>query len=234
MNSVEKIKQICKERNIPIYQLEKACGFANGYVGRLKKGVLPSDRLVKVANYLDVPVDSLNPDNSPKPKKNIIHVYHAQDLYHPQNPQQGSNAVNLFTGNTNLRIAKRIPVLGRVAAGLPIEAQEDILDWEEITGSMALDGEYFALRIAGDSMEPKFSSGDVIIVRKQEDADDGDVVVALVNGNDAVCKRLKKYEDGIALISTNPAYEPLYFSKNEIETEPVRIIGRVKELRAKF
>ena len=128
----------------------------------------------------------------------------------------------------------RIPVLGRVAAGLPIEAQQEILDWEEISGEMALDGEYFALQRKGDSMEPRMKSGDVVIVRQQEDADDGDTVIALVNGNDAVCKRLKKYQDGIALVSTNPAYEPMYFSGSEIDETPVRIIGKVKELRAKF
>lgn len=128
----------------------------------------------------------------------------------------------------------RIPVLGRVAAGLPIEAQQEILDWEEISGEMALDGEYFALQIKGDSMEPRMRNGDVVIVRQQDDADDGDVVIALVNGNDAVCKRIKKYQDGIALVSTNPAYEPMYFSGSEIDETPVRIIGRVMELRAKF
>ena len=127
-----------------------------------------------------------------------------------------------------------IPVLGRVAAGIPLTAAEYILDTEEISQSMANDGEYFGLQVKGDSMEPKISNGDVVIVRKQSDADDGDLVIALVNGDDAVVKRLKKYKDGIALISTNPAYEPLYFSNDEIEIKPVEIIGKVKELRAKF
>ena len=99
---------------------------------------------------------------------------------------------------------------------------------------MAADGEYFGLQVKGDSMEPKISDGDVVIVRKQSDADDGDLVIALVNGDDAVVKRLKKYADGIALISTNPAYEPMYFSKADSESKPVSIIGKVKELRAKF
>lgn len=127
-----------------------------------------------------------------------------------------------------------IPVLGRVAAGIPITATEYIIDTEEISQAMAADGEYFALQIKGDSMEPKISNGDVVIVRKQSDADDGDLVIALVNGNDAVCKRLKKYEEGIALLSNNPSYEPMYFSNKEIMEKPVSIIGKVKELRAKF
>lgn len=127
-----------------------------------------------------------------------------------------------------------IPVLGRVAAGIPLTVSEYIVDTEEIPAAMAADGEYFGLMIKGDSMEPKISNGDVVIVRKQEDADDGDIVIALVNGDDAVCKRLKKYSDGISLISNNPAYEPMYFTNSEISEKPVQIIGKVKELRAKF
>ena len=127
-----------------------------------------------------------------------------------------------------------INVLGRVAAGIPLEAIEDIIDTEEISEEMAKTGEFFGLQINGDSMEPKFSKGDVVIVRKQDDAESGDIVIAMVNGDDATCKRLKKYQEGIALISTNPAYDPIYFSNKEIEEKPVRIIGKVVELRAKF
>lgn len=127
-----------------------------------------------------------------------------------------------------------INVLGRVAAGIPLNAIEEIIDTEEISEKMASEGEYFALKITGDSMEPKISNGDVVIVRKQSDADDGDLVIAMVNGYDAVCKRLKKYAEGIALISNNPLYEPMYFSNKEIEDKPVTILGKVRELRAKF
>ena len=103
-----------------------------------------------------------------------------------------------------------------------------------ISEKMASDGEYFALKISGDSMEPKISDGDVVIVRKQSDADDGDIVIAMVNGYDAVCKRLKKYAEGIALVSNNPSYEPMYFSNKDIVEKPVSILGKVRELRAKF
>lgn len=127
-----------------------------------------------------------------------------------------------------------IPVLGRVAAGIPIEAIEDVIDTEEISEDIAKTGEFFGLRIDGDSMEPKFSKGDVVIVRKQDDAESGDIVIATVNGSDATCKRLKKYQDGIALISTNSSYDPMIFNNEEIESKPVRIIGKVVELRAKF
>ena len=127
-----------------------------------------------------------------------------------------------------------INVYGRVAAGVPLEMIEDIIDIEEITQDMASKGEHFALQIHGNSMEPRMTEGDVVIVRVQDDAETGDTVIATVNGTDATCKRLKKYNDGVALISTNPAYEPMYFSNKEIAEKPVRILGRVVELRAKF
>lgn len=145
-----------------------------------------------------------------------------------------SDLIDEKTDSSSATQGIEIPVLGRVAAGIPITAAEYIIDTEEISQAMAADGEYFALQIKGDSMEPKISSGDVVIVRKQSDADDGDLVIALVNGNDAVCKRLKKYEEGIALLSNNPSYEPMYFNNKEIDEKPVSIIGKVKELRAKF
>lgn len=128
----------------------------------------------------------------------------------------------------------KIPVLGHVAAGVPIEAVEEIIDTEEITEELARTGSFFGLKIHGDSMEPRMCEGDVVIVRQQNDADSGDVVIALINGDDATCKRLRKYRDGIELISNNPSYEPMFFSNEDIEKKPVRIIGKVVELRGKF
>ena len=87
---------------------------------------------------------------------------------------------------------KWIPVLGNVQAGIPIEAIEDIIGYEEISNEMAQSGDYFALRIRGDSMEPRMHEGDVVIVRKQDDAETGDVCVVMVNGDDATVKRIKK------------------------------------------
>ncbi len=126
-----------------------------------------------------------------------------------------------------------IPVLGRVAAGLPMEAIENIIDMEEISEEMAAKGNFFGLQIRGHSMEPRMVEGDVVIVLKQEDAETGDIVVATVNGTDATCKRLKKYRDGIELIPINPSYDPMFYTYEEVENKPVKIIGKVVELRAK-
>ena len=128
----------------------------------------------------------------------------------------------------------KIPVLGRVQAGIPVEALEEIIDYEEITEEMASIGEYFGLRIRGTSMEPKFSDGDVVIVRKQSDVESGDIAVVLVNGSEATVKKFVKHEDGISLVPTNPAFTPRFYTQNEILSLPISIIGRVVELRAKF
>jgi len=128
----------------------------------------------------------------------------------------------------------RIPVLGDVAAGLPMMAEENIVDYEEIDPTMAASGELFGLRIKGSSMEPRIKEGDVVIVRKQEDVDTGDVAVVLVNGDSATVKRIKKETSGITLIPNNPAYDPKYYSNEDIQRLPVKIIGKVLELRGKF
>lgn len=128
----------------------------------------------------------------------------------------------------------RIPVVGNVAAGIPIEAIENIIDYEEISEEMAHSGEFFGLKIKGNSMEPEIKDTDVVIVRKQDTADTGDIVIALVNGDAATCKRLVKYADGIRLMPINPSYEPMYYTNEEILQKPVHIVGKVVENRRKY
>lgn len=129
----------------------------------------------------------------------------------------------------------RVPVLGRVVAGIPIEAVQEILDYEEITPELAASGEFFALKIRGHSMEPRMMEGDVVIVRRQDDVESGDIAIVLVNGNEATVKRVKKQEEGITLIATNTSvYEPHFYSNKEIKNLPVQILGKVVELRGKF
>ena len=127
-----------------------------------------------------------------------------------------------------------INVLGRVAAGIPINAIEEIIDTEEITEELARTGEFFGLKIKGDSMTPVICDGDIVIIRQQDDAESGETVIATINGDDAVCKRLMKYSDGIALISNNGIYDPMFFSNQDILEKPVKIRGKVVELRRKF
>lgn len=145
-----------------------------------------------------------------------------------------NNVAPITNGTKQKRPGISINVLGRVAAGVPIEAIEDVIDTEEISDEMASGGYFFGLQIHGDSMEPKMSEGDVVIVRQQNDAESGEIVIAMVNGDEATCKRLRKYDGGIMLLSNNPKYEPMIFTSEDIVNKPVRIIGKVVELRCKF
>ena len=143
------------------------------------------------------------------------------------------------TDSTNEDLCKpatgiKIKVLGNVAAGIPIEAIENVIDVEEIPEELAKTGDFFGLRIKGDSMTPSICDGDTVIVKQQSDAESNDIVIATINGDEAVCKRLRKYRDGIELISINPSYAPLEFSNEQIAGLPVRIIGKVIELRRKM
>lgn len=136
------------------------------------------------------------------------------------------------TPPSNIVKGIRIPILGRVVAGIPLEAIEDIEGWEEITPRMASGGEFFALRIRGASMEPKLVDGDIVIVRKQSTVDNGDVAIVLVNGNEATCKQVNRTPAGITLIGFNIAvYAPHFYTNDQIESLPVTIVGKVVESR---
>ena len=128
----------------------------------------------------------------------------------------------------------RIPILGRVAAGNPIGAIEEIIGWEEIPKKLAAGSTCFALRVCGRSMEPRILEGDTVIIRQQPDVDSGDIAVVLVGGEEATVKRVKKQKDGIILVATNTTvYEPHFYSNQEIKNLPIQILGKVVEVRYK-
>lgn len=129
----------------------------------------------------------------------------------------------------------RIPVLGTVVAGIPIEAIQDIEDYEEIPATWGDPRDYFALRIRGRSMEPRLLEGDTIIVKKQEDLISGQTAVVLINGNEGTVKQVRKSTKGITLIGFNPmVYEPHFYTNEEILELPIRIAGIVVESRHKW
>lgn len=130
------------------------------------------------------------------------------------------------------RTPNRIPVLGRIPAGVPIEMIQDIIDWEDISEDMLKGGkEYFALKISGDSMYPEYLNEDVIIVLKQNDCENGQDCVVAVNGDDATFKRVYKLNGGITLQPLNNQYLPVFYSNEDITNKPVKILGIVKQIR---
>lgn len=146
----------------------------------------------------------------------------------------GTSIDTLLSNEPSPKKGIKIPVLGYVRAGVPVEAVEEILDYEEISPRLAATGQFFALYIKGNSMEPRICEGDVVIVRKQSDIDSGDIAVVLVNSMDATVKKVIKNGTGISLVPFNKGYSVMDFSAEDISRLPVSIVGKVIELRRKF
>lgn len=198
---------------------------------RKKKGLLQKDVAEKIGVGRTTYVKYENGDSEPDYKTLVklaeFYDISIDELLGRENAQRYSPADNW------------IPALGKVAAGIPVEAIEnfdsdDPDDWEQISADMARNGKHIALRINGDSMEPRMKVGDVVIVRIQETIEDGETAIVKVNGDETTCKKIKKTPQGLTLISLNPSYAPIFYTAEECETMPVRIFGKVVELRAKL
>ena len=130
---------------------------------------------------------------------------------------------------------KEIPLLGTVKAGYDYLAQENWIDTVDVDASLIKDGdEYFALKVHGDSMSPILIEDDIVIIKKQNDFETGDIVVAIINGDEATIKKGKKTDNSILLQPFNNNYEPLIFTNDEMKSIPVQIVGIVKQLKREF
>lgn len=144
------------------------------------------------------------------------------DLIDPKDPEIQKSSLGTY----------RIPVLSTVAAGQPMFSDDDVIEYIDYDREPR--NNIIGVRIEGDSMMPAIQDGDTVVIDREAVWEDGDVIIVTVSNNYGMCKRIKRYADGIALISNNPSYEPKYYSAAEVNALPVRIIGKVKELRRKF
>lgn len=223
MTFIERLDELCSEQKISKRTLEKEAGLSSGSTSKWKDKLPGQSSLIKLSRYFGVSIDYLTGESDFKTKEEMLQ--HFDDVYNT--PALQSDVFRLEKG-------MKIKVLGQVAAGIPRYTDEDCIGYEEISEKLASTGEFFGLRIKGDSMSPRISDGDIVIVRQQDDAESGDIVIVLINGDSATCKRLMKYQEGVSLISFNPAYEPMTFSNEEIIDKPVKIIGKVVENRQKY
>lgn len=140
----------------------------------------------------------------------------------------------LVDDNFNGIPKNHIPVLGIVKAGYNYLAEENIIGYVSINDNTLDSEDFFALEVKGNSMEPVIYERDIAIVKKQEEFENGDIVVALINGEEATIKRAYKNDKGIVLQPANPMIEPLEFDKEKIVNLPVKIIGIVYNITRKF
>jgi len=122
-----------------------------------------------------------------------------------------------------------LPVMGRIAAGVPIEAIQQISHHISVPGSMlAGSGEHYALEVKGDSMiEAGINDGDIVVIREQIDAENGDIVVALVEDHEATLKRFRRKGNMIALEASNPAYETRVFPDHLVKVQG-KLVGLIR------
>lgn len=201
----EKIKKRREELQLSVDQLAALINKNRATVYRYENEnieALPSSILIPLAKALETtPGDLIGWDNNIKP------------------------------ANLERNVVK-IPVLGRIPAGIPMEAIEDINDYIEIPESWLVGGaEYFSLEIKGDSMSPRYETGDIVIFRKQETCETNDDCAVMVNGDDATFKRIERLENGILVKPLNPDYDTKFYTNQEIEEVPIRVIGVAVELR---
>lgn len=207
------IKKIIKDRRLELGLTMKdvatAVGVSEGTVSRWEAGEIANmkrNRIVALANILQLSPSIIMGWTDNKHSPLVSTTEHAKGV--------------------------RIPILGKVVAGVPIEAIEEIEGWEEIKPELAATGRFFALRVKGRSMEPQLLEGDVVIIKQVEEVNDGDIAIVLVNGYEATVKKIKIQDTGLTLIGLNvDVYPPHFYCAEEVTNLPVKIIGKVVELR---
>lgn len=128
----------------------------------------------------------------------------------------------------------KIPLLGNIAAGQPIEAIENVEDYVYISEDMSRHGTYFALKVKGNSMEPRIYEGDIAIIRHQGSVNSGEIAAVKVNGDDVTLKKVEFVKDGVKLIGLNPSFTPLFYTTAECVQKPLSILGKLVEVRSTF
>lgn len=208
----QRIKELREEQNLTQEDLAKKLGISKSAIGMYETNKRQPDTVTKEAL-----ADLFNVD---------------MDYLYGRSEVKNKSARLLELANTGVLI----PVLGYIRAGYPIYAEENIIDYEEISSIMAARGEFFGLKIRGNSMEPRMFENDIVIVRKQPDIESGEIAVVLVNGDEATVKKVIKSENGIMLVplNSNCSYDPQFYSNAEIESYPVIIAGKVVEVRGKL
>lgn len=211
----EKIKKLLNERGISPYQASKLTGitqasFSDWKVGKSQPSV---DKLKTLAEYFKIPVG----------------YFYGEKMTQQKSEHPNAEFVKMPTD------VVKIPVLGKISAGIPLEANEDILGYEEIPAEWTKNGQrFFALKIQGDSMYPNYIEGDTVILRAQSACESGKDVAVIINNDTATIKRIQCKTSGIILQPLNPKYNVMMYTNEEIESLPISIIGVVVELRRKI
>ena len=245
MTFADRFKELRIAKDLTQRELSRAINISQSTIAMYENGKREPSRetLNIIADFFNVPVDLLLGRIDGLEGKGPMHPILESKPHTLTEAESKQEALNQVIARDKVTPIKpvlhhsyRIPILGRVAAGTPIYASEDVIGYQYIDESYQDDGyEYFALLIKGQSMEPSIMDGDTVIVRKQDYIEDGQIAIVLIDGEDATAKEVKETPEGIVLIGHNAAvYAPHFYSRQEIEELPVQIIGRVIQSIRKF
>lgn len=201
------LKEIMREKNMRQIDVANKSGISKGRVSRWMSGenIPYGESLAKLAEALGVSVDRLL--GKTDPIERFIKGDTTEDTELPFN------------------LETLVPVLGTVAAGVPITAQEDVVGQIPVLDKQ---GDFFALKVKGDSMSPRIMDGDIVLVNPSGEVEDGNVVIAMING-DVTCKVLKRSHGNVMLVPFNPIFEPIVFTYDA--GDQFEILGKVVESR---
>lgn len=191
------------------------------------KNNLKQEELAKIINVSQASLSGYENGKYEPDNKTLLHL---ANVFHV--------TTDYLLGNDTLsepfnKITKKIPVLVNLRSEVSFKSAENIVGYEEINEEMAKQGDFFAIKMHGDSMEPRIKDGDTVIVQNQAPVKDGDVAVVSIQGSEATVTRIARHGSGITLIPYNPKYDLKSFTKEELIRLPVVIIGRAVQLRGK-
>lgn len=168
-------------------------------------------------------------ENNPNQKMDIKIVYEvAKTLKIPKSVIEKSFFEDMFWEEES---NARLPIVGRVCAGNGTVAQEEIIGYETVESKYGRD-EYFCLQVKGNSMSPKIDNGDIVLVKKQDYVENGELAIVIVDNEDGLIKKVEYSKDCLKLISFNLYYPERIFEKYEMDR--VKIIGKVIESKRKW
>lgn len=200
-----KIKQLREKHGLNQDDLAKKLGTTKQAISRYEKGDRQAnqDILFALSNIFNVDID----------------------YFFPAREQAPTNVIK-STGNFI-----KIPVIGEIACGDPILAEENVIDYHVEPADLLPAGNLFYLKAKGDSMEPKIPNQSLVLIREQSDVESGEIAAVLVNGEtEATLKRVKKQNGYLILHPDNSNYEPMIVDENN----PARIIGKALQITAKL
>ncbi|MGI6041008.1 MAG: LexA family protein [Candidatus Alectryocaccobium sp.] len=214
----ERLKYLRLKKELSQDELAKIFGVSKQAISQYERGLRTPKDYEQIADFFNVDLDYLMGRSD----------FYTRLVYAPEsyiNEETFPSSVSTF----------KIPLYSAVvSAGNGAFADGNIETYIDIPVEMAKKGEYFGLRIKGDSMEPEIKNNDIVVVRKNPDPKNGQTIIAVVNGDEGFCKRIERYSNALGLISNNPEYRPMIFTPEEVENLPVRILGTVERLIRDF